>query len=94
MTLGAGSTSLLQRVRQLVCRIMPKLENYEKAQYKVVRAVVQPIAKPEYTSHLLFRGKYHCTADLVFLKKWAKPGLFLFIFVLFLLQFQYKLKKA
>ena len=29
-----------------------------------------------------------------FLKKWANPGLFLFIFVLFVLQFQYKLKKA
>ena len=29
-----------------------------------------------------------------FFKKWAYPGLFLFIFVLFLLQFQYKLKKA
>ena len=30
----------------------------------------------------------------LFLKKWANPGLFLFIFVLFLLQFQHKLKKA
>ena len=29
-----------------------------------------------------------------FKKKWANPGLFLFIFVLFSLQFQYKLKKA
>ena len=29
-----------------------------------------------------------------FFKKWANPGLFLFIFVLFSLQFQYKLKKA
>ena len=28
------------------------------------------------------------------IKKWANPGLFLFIFVLFVLQFQYKLKKA
>ena len=31
---------------------------------------------------------------VTFLKKWANPGLFLFIFVLFLLQFQHKLKKA
>ena len=29
-----------------------------------------------------------------FLNKWTNPGLFLFIFVLFLLQFQHKLKKA
>ena len=29
-----------------------------------------------------------------FFKKWANPGLFLFIFVLFSLQFQCKLKKA
>ena len=29
-----------------------------------------------------------------FLKKWANPGLFLFIFILFSVQFQYKLKKA
>ena len=31
---------------------------------------------------------------LFFKKKWANPGLFLFIFVLFSLQFQYKLKKS
>ena len=31
--------------------------------------------------------------NIVFFK-WANPGHFLFIFVLFLLQFQYKLKKA
>ena len=30
---------------------------------------------------------------ILFLKKWANPGLFLFNFVLFSLQFQYKLKK-
>ena len=30
---------------------------------------------------------------LFFLKKWANPGFFLFIFVLFSLLFQYKLKK-
>ena len=28
------------------------------------------------------------------IKKWANSGLFLFIFVLFVLQFKYKLKKA
>ena len=27
-------------------------------------------------------------------KEWANPGLYLFIFVLFTLQFQYKLKKS
>ena len=30
----------------------------------------------------------------VFFVKWANPGLFLFVFVLFSLQFQYKLKKV
>ena len=35
-------------------------------------------------------SKAHCS----FIKKLANPGLFLFIFVLFSLQFQYKLKKA
>ena len=45
--------------------------------------------------------KYFCHEGLVeqllllfiFFKKWSNPGLFLFIFVLFSLQFQYKLKK-
>ena len=31
---------------------------------------------------------------LFFFKKWANPGLFLFIFILFLLQFQYKMRKS
>ena len=36
---------------------------------------------------------YRFWKDPNIVKKWANPGLFLFIFVLFLLQFQYKLKK-
>ena len=48
---------------------------------------------------LFFRDTIFCTVQSLFfhfnvLKKWANPGLFLYIFVLFLLQFQYKLKKA
>ena len=40
-------------------------------------------------SYALRKRRLNC-----FLKKWTNPGLFLFIFVLFALQFQYKLKKA
>ena len=47
-------------------------------------------------THLLHKGKYHCTADLLFVlfgfscfayaelvKNWAHPGLFLFIYIIF-----------
>ena len=37
---------------------------------------------------------YPVLVQVFFFKKWANLGLFLFIFVLFSLQFQYKLKKA
>ena len=40
---------------------------------------------------IVFSTQAHFTYLVFF--KWANPGLFLFIFVLFSLQFQYKLKK-
>ena len=42
----------------------------------------------------IFRSVLIVFYKLNFFEKWANPGLFLFIFVLFSLQFQYKLKKA
>ena len=36
----------------------------------------------------------HWTENTHSVKKWANPAFFLFIFILFALQFQYKLKKA
>ena len=40
-----------------------------------------------------FTGK-EVSLNLLYFLKWANPGLFLFIFVIFTLQFQCKLKKA
>ena len=37
---------------------------------------------------------HEVTGTNVFFKKWANPGLFLFILVLFMLQSKHKLKKA
>ena len=65
-------------------RRLPK--DFEKLPKIAIPCKLEGITPPKGATN--FSGDYY-----LFVKKWANPGLFLFIFVLFL-QFQYKLKKS
>ena len=73
---------------------------YDNAETNAQKRSIHEGPKPNLFQYWAHRGlilllptkKLHTLSPLF--KKWANPGLFLFILVFFTLQFQHKLKKA